>query len=157
VGLVVVTACLGVASGGEDVWVRLALGGLAAERCWAACRHRAPLSHAVLAAVLMLMLLPDDARLDRTATSAIGAVLLLAASESAHVARRLVTVAPVRATPRELWSVARLAIAGVIAVTLTAAVGSADEWIGRALIVGLAIAAAGVAWLARDDASEQIS
>jgi hypothetical protein len=147
------TAGLAVGAGGEDVWIRLALGVLAIERCLAACRHRAPVSHAVVSGAVALMLLPDDARLDRTAVCAVGAVLLVVTAESAHVSRRLVTVAPVQRSPRDIAYVAALAAISGFGVVVTGAIGSIDAWAARGLLAGVAVTTGAFIWLARPEAS----
>jgi hypothetical protein len=109
-------------AGGKTAWLRLVLALASAGATVAATRFRIPLHLGVWLGVIALAFVPFDARLDRSTVAAIGSVLVLIASESAHVARRLVTAAPVRSSAGDRRALVSLALWAVAAVAVTAAV-----------------------------------
>jgi hypothetical protein len=139
---------LAVAAGGSTTWLRIVLAAVALERCHAAIRHRTSLTPFVITVAVALAVVPIDARLDRTLVSAIGGVLAVSAAECAHVARRLVTVAPVDGTRSDLVAVATSIGAGALAVAITVTVAQLDRWSARGFALGGALAAVGIAMLA---------
>jgi hypothetical protein len=130
---------LAVAAGGTTTWARWLLGLAAISGFVAACRFRTGLHIGALSGVTMIAVVPHDAVIDRGVVAAIGGLLLLVACESAHVARHLITVAPVQSTRRQAAALSRLTIAAALGVTTTAAFAQADRWGGRSLIVGLVV------------------
>jgi hypothetical protein len=142
-------ACgLAIAAGGSDLWLRIALGVLALERCRAAIGHRTSLTTLVIAGFLALAMVPVDAGIDRTIVSALGGLLLATAAECAHVARRLATVAPVDETRRDVDALASSIGWAAVAVVILVVVAQLDRWSTRSFTAGAALAAIGVAVLA---------
>jgi hypothetical protein len=139
---------LAVFAGGSSMWLRIVLVAVALERCHAAIGHRTSLTPFVVAVTVALVIVPIDARLDRTLVSALGGVLVVAAAECAHVARRLATVAPIDETRRDLVAVATSVGAGALAVVITIAVAQLDRWPNRWFAAGAVLAALGIAVLA---------
>jgi hypothetical protein len=137
-----------VAAGGSSLWLRMLLTAVALERCHAAIRHRTSLTPFVVVMAVALAIVPMDADLDRTFVSAVGGALIVAAAECAHVARRLVTVAPVDETTRDVEAVAVTLAAGVVAIFIAVAVAQLDRWSARGFVAGAALAAGGIAVLA---------
>lgn len=135
------------AAGGNSEWSRWLLGAFAIGGMVAATRFRVSLHIGVVSGALMLAVVPHDASLDRGVVAAIGAVLILLAAEAAHVARRLVTIAPVRSTSLDALAVARLAVAATGATGVTALVAQLDHWGTRLFVVGAALSGAALVML----------
>ncbi|MDJ0769158.1 MAG: hypothetical protein QNJ12_10200 [Ilumatobacter sp.] len=141
------------AAGGNSEWTRWLLGIVSMAGLAGATRYRLSLHVGVAAGVLMLSVVPHDATLDRGVVAAIGAVLVLLAAEAASVARRLVTIAPIRSTRHDAIALASLTVISVVGVTVVAAVAQLDRWGSRVFVIGLAITAAALTALLRRPAS----
>lgn len=133
-----------VAAGGTTAWARWLLGLVAIVGFVGATRFRTSLHLGAAGGIVMIAIVPHDAVLDRGVVAAVGGVLVLLACEASHVARRLVTVAPVQSTHREAVALARLASAACLAVAATSVFAQFDRWAGRPLVFGLAVAGAAV-------------
>lgn len=133
------------AAGGSSVWLRVALGALALLGCREAIRLRRSLTPMVVAGAVMLAIVPIDARLDRTVVAGVGAVLLLAGAECAHVARRLVTVVPVSSTRRDARAVATTTMVAAAAAIVTAMAARIERWSTAALVIALPLVAVALA------------
>lgn len=127
-------------AGGTSPWARWLLGGASVYGFAGASRFRFGLHLGAIAGVAMIAIVPHDADIDRGVVAAIGAVLVLLACELTHVARRLVTIAPVQSTGLDARAIGLLVLAAGGAVAVTGGVAQADRWGGRPLIVGLAFA-----------------
>lgn len=143
-----VAAALAVAllAGGTSQWVRWLLGAVAIYGFAGASRFRTGLHVGALAGVAMIAIVPHDAVVDRGVIAAVGAVLILLACELTHVARRLVTIAPVQSTRRDVGALGLLTIAATAAVAIAGLVAQLDRWSERPLIIGLVVS--GVALIA---------
>lgn len=125
---------LALAAGGNSEWSRLVLGAVCIGGLAAASRYRVGLHIGVLSGVAMLAVVPVDAAIDRGLVAGIGAILIVTAAESAHVARRLITTAPVSSTRLDARAIASLVAASGVATVLTAAVTQLDRVGGRAAV-----------------------
>ena len=132
------------AAGGTSLWVRWVLGLASIYGFAAAGRFRMGLHLGVLAGVTAIAVVPHDAVLDRGAVAAIGAVLILVASEAAHIARRLITIAPIQSTRLDAKALALLTAAAAVGVAVTGVVAQLDRWSSRPMILGLAITGSAV-------------
>jgi hypothetical protein len=134
---------LALSAGGNSEWTRIVLGAVCIGGLAAASRYRVGLHIGVVGGVAMLAVVPVDAVVDRGLVAGIGAILIVTAAESAHVARRLITTAPVSSTWLDARAMAGLVAASVTATALTAAIAQLDEFGGRATagIVLLAVVA----------------
>lgn len=141
---------LTLAAGGQSEWSRWVLGAVAISGMVAATRFRVPLHVGVVAGIVMLAVVPHDATIDRGLVAGIGALLILIAAESAQVARRLVSIAPIRSSMRDARAVARLAATAGGALALVALVAQLDRWGARAFVAGLALSGAALLLLLRD-------
>lgn len=135
------------AAGGTSQWARWLLGLAAMYGFAGASRFRLGLHLGALAGVAMIAIVPHDAVIDRGVVAAIGAVLILLACELTHVARRLVTIAPVQSTRLDTRAVWMLTVTASVGVAIAGAVAQLDRWTQRPLIVGLAIAGAALVTL----------
>ncbi len=143
---------LALSAGGNSEWTRLVLGAVCIGGLVAASRYRVGLQIGVVSGVAMLAVVPVDAAIDRGLVAGIGAILLVTAAESAHVARRLITTAPVSSTWLDARAMAELLAASVAATALTAAVAQLDEIGGRAgagIVLLAVVAAASIATVRR--------
>ncbi len=143
------------AAGGDSSWVRLLLGVASLYGFAGASRFRGGLHLGTSAGVLMIAIVPQDATVDRGVVAAVGAVLILLACESAHLARRLITTAPVQTTRPDARALAQVIGATVIGVVVTGTVAQVDRWSMRPLIVGLPIAGLAVLALLRTRTPER--
>ncbi|MEZ5297915.1 MAG: hypothetical protein R2697_17060 [Ilumatobacteraceae bacterium] len=140
---------LAVAAGGPTVWFRIVLTVAALERLDAAIRHRTALTTATVLLAVAAVAVPADARFDRTIVAGLAAVAIVIATEAAHVARRLVTVAPVDDTRRDAAWILRLATLsslGVAVLLMSAAVVPAS-WL--AVVAGVLVATVAATTLTR--------
>ena len=151
IGAVSAAATLAVGAGGRTTWARLVLAAVSAIGFVRATRHQTNLYVGVGAGLAMLAIVPIDATLDRGVVAGGGAVLILLAAEAAQVARRLVTVAPVRSSRRDALAVGRLGLAAGASVSIAGLVAQVDRWGSRPMIVGLAVAAFAFVWLIRNE------
>ena len=76
------------------------------------------------------------------------------ACELTHVARRLITIAPVQSTRLDARAVWMLTVAALAGVAIAGAVAQLDRWTQRPLIVGLAIAGAALVALIGNERAE---
>jgi hypothetical protein len=132
-----VALTLALLAGGTSDWTRWVLGVVSIYGFAGASRFRFGLHLGALSGVAMVAIVPQDAVLDRGLVAAIGGVLVLIACELAHVARRLVTIAPVQSTRLERRAISRLFVLAACGVAVTASAAQLDRWGGRPLIIGL--------------------
>jgi hypothetical protein len=142
------------AAGGTSLWVRWVLGLASIYGFAGASRFRSSLHLGVLAGVAMIAVVPHDAVLDRGVVAAVGAVLVLVACEAAHVARRLITIAPVQSTRLDAKALAVLTAAAVAGVAVTGVVAQLDKWSSRPLVLGLAITGGAVIALTQNGSAD---
>jgi hypothetical protein len=143
-------AVVALTAGGTGPWARWLLGAVSVVGFAAAARFRTGLHVGVIAGVATVAVVPVDAVIDRGLVAGVGGVLVLLASECTQVARRLITIAPVSSSRRDVRAVVGLALAAAAATAATSLVARIAEPLGRpgigALLVvgGLAIAASAV-------------
>jgi hypothetical protein len=157
IAVVAATAAMVVslAAGGDSSWVRLLLGMASLYGFARASRFRAGLHLGTISGILMVAIVPQDATVNRGVVAAVGAVLILLACESAHIARRLITIAPVQTTRSDARALAQLVGAAAVGVAVTGAVAQVDRWSARPLIIGLPIAGLAVLALLRTGTAER--
>ena len=135
---------IAVAAGGTTAWVRWLLGVVTVVGFVAASRFRTSLLVGAVSGVAMIAVVPHDAVLDRGVVAAVGGVLVLLACESSHIARQLITIAPVQSTRLQAVALARLAVAACVGVAITGAFAQFDRWGARPMVLGLAVAGVAV-------------
>jgi hypothetical protein len=123
--------------------VRWITGAISVVAFVAATRFRTTLVPGVVAGLLGAALLPHDASFVRGLVAAGVGVVIVVAAESASLARRSITIAPIVSTRREAAALATNAALAVAACAVVATVGQLDRFGWRWLVVGVPIAAAG--------------
>lgn len=138
--LATAAAGVAVAAGGTTAWARWLLGLVTIVAFGSASRFRTGLHIGAASGVVMIAIVPHDAVLDRGVVAAIGGVLVLLACESSHIARQLITIAPIQSTRRQAIALGRLALVACLGVAITSAFAQLDRWGGRSMVLGLAAA-----------------
>lgn len=136
-----VAAGVSSSTGGPDAWIRLVVGMVSVVALVAACREQVALRVGLGLGLLNAAIVPIEIGVDRTVIAAIAALALLVAAESAVVAQRLLTSAPVTSTRSEaLHLLGRTAVAAG-AVLIVVAIAQ----VGRLGAAAALVAAAGAA------------